>query len=59
MAKGVAEIKHEIFETKIREASQNQSKTQTQKSDRKQFRVPSLLRTWIYDKGEGDDCRSR
>jgi hypothetical protein len=37
MAKGVAELKHEVFETNIREASQNQSKTQTQKSDRTQI----------------------
>jgi hypothetical protein len=57
MAKGVAETKHEIFETKIREASQNQINRRRNQTENK-FRVPSLLRTWIYDK-EGEDRRSR
>jgi hypothetical protein len=58
MAKGVAETKHEIFETKIREAIQNQINRRRNQTENK-FRVPSLLRTWIYDKGEGEDRRSR
>jgi hypothetical protein len=56
--KGCGRDKTRNIETKIREASQNQSNRRRNQTENK-FRVPSLLGAWIYDKGEEEDRRSR